>query len=490
MKTAALLASGLITAVSVNHVAAQVVLYGVDSVETVVNAVLGSCPGTAGITWIGGASGSAENQMVLGKQQIAPMQRKVKCSLQADNPASEGKVLGYQVASFVRSQCTYSNGDCQAFSADEAAGLPDGYVWQAGSDSGPYPLACDKLRVLYFGRDHNNVTNCSSPLRQALVDAWDEIFEGVQTESCTQLRHAFRASDATDTLKAFCALPTVTNFCNGTSYQQDNDPIRRPAPPANYDIARADGTLGVVLPISIPTAANVYSAGTPVANTCNAGTLGSTTCSSGTFRFRSFPGFARCPGDTPRRGGLCRVPVVAATGSARCINSAGNRPAGSAMFDARVYNNNPRNDDGSVVPGATSAFYRLHETRSYFGNGCKQLDATQQIACLTAANGCSEGFIGRDGVTQPGIRGVQVASAAGVCSDPTPENVVSGAYPLVRKVYLNTLKGFSAVTGAEAALSQCFDNEAVLEPAMSAAGFVPDPAVGIQVEAFGADNCF
>ena len=487
MKKAILIATALVAGFGSSQVEAQA-LKGSDTLEAVTNSVLSQCPAATGVSYLGTGTGNGENAMVAGTQQIAPMSRKVKCSISSTNPSSQGKVLGYDGLSIVRSQCTFVNGDCQSYTS-----IP-GYTFQAGTDNGAYTVACDKLRVLYFGRDHNNVTDCNSATRQALVNSWDNVFEGAVSEaSCTQLRHAFRRDDAsgtTDTLKGVCALPSAAVFCNGTT-GQDNDPIRRPATPANYDIAAADGTLGVVLPISVPsTATNIYSPGTPSTNSCGAFAAGTTRCSSGVFRFRSYPGFGRCPGNTPRRGNLCRIPVVSAGSDPRCINSSANIPGGSATFDGRVYNNIPRNLDGTAVAGVVSPYYRMHETRGFFGNGCKQLDSTQQIGCLAAANGCAEGYAGREAELEPGARGVKLASAAGVCTDATPAAILSGTYPISRKLYLGTLKGFANVTGSEAALSACFSNEALVEGAITANGYIADPASGIQTESFSAPNCF
>jgi hypothetical protein len=208
------------------------------------------------------------------------------------------------------------------------------------------------------------------------------------------------------------------------------------------------------------------------------------------FAFRSYPGFGNCPGGRPRRGGLCLIPVVSAT-NPRCINSQTNLPPASAAgTDGRIFNTQPRNPDGTIVAGLTSAFYRLHESRTVVGGGCKQTDATQQIGCLVRADKCAEGYAGREVLAEPAIATVQLASAGGVCTSPTASTIVGGSYPLSRKLYLSSLKGFGAVTGEEADLAACFSDEAKVESAISANNFIPDPFAGIQTENFSAANCF
>ncbi len=480
MKKTTLFASALILSVGATHAQAQVRLKGSDTLEAITKQVIAACG--VNIVYDGTGSSNGESAMVTGTQQVAPMSRKVKCSVAGAK--KEGKVLGYDGIAMVRSQCTYQNGDCQTFASSDA---------------------CETLRVLYFGISNGGAANCNSAARQALVNGWDTLFQGAQAESCTQLRHAFRRDDqsgTTDTLRTVCNVPSSALFCNGaanstTSTYEDNDPIRRPSPTGQYDIAgrASDGTLGVVLPIAVPANAASYSPGTPAANGCGVGTAGTTRCATGAFRYREYPGSStsRCPDGTKRKGGLCRIPLASSGGSPQCVNAASNIPGGAVDFDGRVYNNYPRDSSGLTLPGQDGvnyrAFYRMHETRAFFGNGCKEADATRQIGCLAAANGCSEGFAGRETLAGPGTRRVQLVSPQGVCVDPTPANILSSTYPLSRKLYFSTLKGFASVTGDEATLSACMSDETKVEPAVSANGFVVDPASGIQVEQFGAGNC-
>jgi hypothetical protein len=116
---------------------------------------------------------------------------------------------------------------------------------------------------------------------------------------------------------------------------------------------------------------------------------------------------------------------------------------------------------------------------------------------LVRADQCSEGFAGREALNEPNILDVKLApvgatsaTPSSACISPEPGNVVSGAYPLSRKLYLSTLKGFAAVTGQEANLAACFQDEAKVQAAITANNFIVDPAVGIQTENFSASNCF
>ncbi|MEY4512210.1 MAG: hypothetical protein RLZZ450_4332, partial [Pseudomonadota bacterium] len=390
MKKATLFATVLVAGFGASHVEAQA-LKGSDTLEAVTNNIIANCPTATGISYLGGGSGGGENAMaaVPPTQQIAPMSRKITCARAGANPAAQGKILGYDGIAILTTSCSgeAAGSLCQAYSAASAV---SGYVFQAGTDNGSYPIACDKLRILYFGRDHNNTTDCNSATRQALVNNWGNLFEGAQTGSCTQLSHAFRRDDlsgTTDTLRGVCGVPAAATvpFCNGTQ-TQDNDPIRRLAVTATTDIARADGTLGVVLPVTVPPSADAYSPGAPAADSCGAGGIASqagTRCTAGVFVFGAIPGLGACPTGLPRVGGTCLIPAFRATATStpdtRCVNAQSNKPAGSVpVSDGRTFNLYPHTAGGAMVTGFVSGYYRTHESRAVVGSGCKQSDATQQ----------------------------------------------------------------------------------------------------------------
>ncbi|MEY4514302.1 MAG: hypothetical protein RLZZ450_6424 [Pseudomonadota bacterium] len=518
MKRLTLSATVIVAGFGASHADAQA-FKGTDVLEFVTINIIANCPAATGVTYLGGGSGIAENAMAATPptQQIAPMTRKIKCALADVNPGSQGQVLGYDGVAMLTSSCSgeAAGSLCEAYSAASALGS---YVWQGGTDSGVYPIACDKLRVLYFGRDHFNTdlapgapqhatSGCNSLLRNQLVNSWGKLFDGAQSPTCTQLNHAFRLDDVsgtTDTLRSVCGIPASFTFCNGTS-TQDNDPIRRTASSASYDTARADGTLGLVLPVTVPRSTNTYSPGAPAADSCGAGGIASqagTRCTAGVFIFGAVPGLGACPTGLPRLGGTCLIPAFRATATstpdARCVNASSNKPAGSApVSDGRTFNLFAHNADGSLITGFTSGYYRTHESRAVVGSGCKQTDTVQQLACLVRADQCSEGFAGREALNEPNILDVKLAPRAANgatpssdCLAPEPASIAAGTYPLSRKLYLNTLKGFANVTGEEADLVACFQDEALVEAAMSANNFIPDPAVGIQTENFSAANCF
>ena len=175
---------------------------------------------------------------------------------------------------------------------------------------------------------------------------------------------------------------------------------------------------------------------------------------------------------------------------------------------------------GSAASGANPpppAFYRIHSSQlglTVIGvaaqvkpEGCQEIDATRQIACLVnfdPASPCSYGFAGREaadsasrsltaepfniGGISPSIVNIQKL----VSTDPT---VRAAAYPLSRKLYYNTLIGFGkgplvnpngAATSYETAqfnLYKCFADRkervelgiSAAEGALDDAGFVELP---------------
>jgi hypothetical protein len=55
----------------------------------------------------------------------------------------------------------------------------------------------------------------------------------------------------------------------------------------------------------------------------------------------------------------------------------------------------------------------------------------------------------------------------------TPSNTINLSYPLVRKLYLNTTKGFTNVTGVERNLAKCFSDSGKINPRLTENGFSP-----------------
>ena len=328
---------------------------------------------------------------------------------------------------------------------------------------------------------------------------------------------------------------TALNVPDGPPYYpefQDEDPIRRtcdgdnnaqgilppfqpPTVAAHEQVCGARGTLGLVLPISIPTSqtlANQYP---------------TEVCSLGAFAVKSGPVRADgtvefCPnGDKAIGGVFCYYPTTT-SGDTRCMNGRDNRPAFAldrahallTNVDGRVYNLTLHTGTGSddivkvsrvktdgVADGATEqvrhigAFYRIHQTRTltapFDAHTCQQNDDTQQIACLVAASKCSLGYAGLEGpALQAGAFDVKLNAL-----DATPacvQKLLDGGstsgndnptayYPVSRKLYLNTVIGFEEPTStaagqydpAELELAKC--TAAVTDARITRFGFIPMP---------------
>jgi len=299
--------------------------------------------------------------------------------------------------------------------------------------------------------------------------------------------------------------PGSTNPKNLSPYLNeytDQDPIRRKCvgrgnnAAANLpteQVCSADGTLGVVLPITIPselTTAQVYPS-----LPCDP-SLG---FAFGPSLLRPTGTPVRCPnGDSPQDS-QCLLPVRADASQPNgvafdCINPPGNRPVavfdtdgdGSAFPDApatdgrpdvdgRVYNMVLRAADGSIrqvsrpdpsklgviTTPVAAAFYRIHTTRSLLlppaqaTNVCaSQNDATDQIGCLSLASPCSIGFAGRGAISNnPGTTSALVNGIAN--NKTTIQALVLGGstYPLARKLYVNTVQGFDILNGSDATVA-------------------------------------
>jgi hypothetical protein len=295
---------------------------------------------------------------------------------------------------------------------------------------------------------------------------------------------------------------------------QGEDPIRRPcigtgnpppfppgSPPPNApteQVCDADGMLGLVLPIN-PAPVRNPQAPTPYPTP---------NCVQFALRANSAPAInafqnANCPnGDVPAFINQCFVPVTSG-GDARCINPANNLPlleldpAQATAIDGRVYNKHLRQQDGTYQTiqrprvGATDgsvveaqivgAYYRIHTTRTArpapsTDGVCLEPDATTQIGCLVGANQFDDpdgagpiqcrmdiGYAGREAADV-------VAGTVSLKLDAIPPTIdcvralldpgLGTAYPLSRRLYLNSIIGFENVTLEEANLKECFKGNA------------------------------
>lgn len=242
--------------------------------------------------------------------------------------------------------------------------------------------------------------------------------------------------------------------------------------------------LGVVLPIEIPGNFNdetvMYyspspSGGEPVL--CSVGKFAPSLADG------QHPGQALCPDGSPQP---CLLPVNLDNPAVPNFNCLTNSPvpASPPVRDARVYNLLVVNSAGKYVrdsyvnpnlPTLTavrqnrvvSAFFRLHVSQTtYFGGfppgiNCKKFTSTDQIGCLVEANPCSIGYAGReaaDGVLNVAFEVQGVRPTADAIS-----NLVNGSgqpvYPLARALWVNSVNGFSSVTGNELSLLKCFEGQ-------------------------------
>ena len=220
-------------------------LEGSDTLLEFTNAILAACPGTSG-RFVGGGSVDAQNAMIAGTQQVAPMSRFLDSGAcaGASPTLSQGLVIGLDGVVVVGSISTIGgiacNGDpntsCSAsFEPSSGAAYDTSIV---GADNVVYTFTGwrDVLRVLFAGFQHDNVgtgptqwarRNCNSPVRQALAENYGAFFENKcdatagEAEGdasfapiCSRVRHIFRRDDfssSTETMVMLLGLPDIVN---------------------------------------------------------------------------------------------------------------------------------------------------------------------------------------------------------------------------------------------------------------------------------------
>lgn len=395
----------------------------------------------------------------------------------------------------------------------------------------------DALRLLFMGFHHDSAQtrDCDSDARRSLVADWKNLFQGdCGSSACAgkPIRHAWRRDDASGTTDTFisllnvpsaykpaAALPTDTTkqqsapFCNapavvnpGTNFRVvygysdflDNDPIRVKCDGrgnnAGEQVCSSDGTLGLVLPMLTPV-------GVPTTQL-----YATAFCTTGEVELlpsirATYTG--KCPNGADSFGGKCFASVIRnADGSfnANCIQV--NTSAACPFLtptgaDCRGSNLWARNADGSLMQDSslgtkrlvTGAFYRIHATKVESNavagtTGCQQPDATSLISCLAgAASPCSVGFAGRGAFegTNANANADGLAVGGKVPSVANIQNLIlapADKYPLSRKLYVSSIKGFENVTGQELALAKCFSDDTLMQGAgklVEEAGFVSLP---------------
>jgi hypothetical protein len=494
-------------------------LAGSDTLEDLTIALINSGSCGTGLNYVDGGSGSGENAMIAGTQQIAPMSRKVNSTTSATcNATGEGMFFAMDAISVVvdsaqTEQCGSGShihaprGD--AFSADGTTRVvpTPGSAPPAATYSDLGTDWASKLLALYSGDGTGSNAACSSnATRVALAGNYKSLFPNGcaggsgHANTCGAIKHVFRRGDSSGTTDLFKTIvgtasigSAITGFCNGTD-QQDKDPIRRTCT-ADEQVCDTDGKLGLVLPIFTPELGTA----TEVINNAK--------CKDGKFKrvagpFNDTACCFRAPDGTCKTktvGLKCTAPLT--TGLTPCLNGntsddfGANVPVGVTL-DPRVYNLHVRDNTTTAAlrsyrSGAdvTSAFYRIHTTTGGIHHSadsgsadlCRSTNNTEQIGCLVQSpnSSCSLGFGGYAAVDGPEHAWAEpVALNAIDISTSTVQNFALGSgtvYPLARKLYLNTLKGFENVTGAEAALAGCFAN--ISNATLATQGFFPVPAL-------------
>jgi hypothetical protein len=341
------------------------------------------------------------------------------------------------------------------------------------------------------------------------------------------VRHLWRRDDASGTTDTFNTLigggAATGKFCNvngglttgngqvlgGTAKYgfdfQDNDPVRTTCSGNGLTVGEqvcgdaAQGhlhTLGMLLTIFIPDTKDVPAAQTYSVGACTAGVVAALPATKSTYS-------GVCPAGNPSFGGKCfssmfRNPdstlnanCTQVTGTGRCPTLT---PAGTDCRGANLWLRKPDGSlaiDTSFGPSLTAAptappngavgrfflgaFYRIHAgTKETNGTGTctAAASATEQIGCLASiADPCTIGFAGRSSTDVPPAVALDVGGVVNdvahiqnlIALGPFPTSPTT--YPLARKLYFNSMIGWSAVTGQELELAKCYTNDALMDSA-------------------------
>jgi hypothetical protein len=278
---------------------------------------------------------------------------------------------------------------------------------------------------------------------------------------------------------------------------QDNDPVRRPclgngktnnANIPGEEVCGLDSALGLVVPLVASNwiVGQTYAAGPPLVqypmNPCNSFLLGTAPKVFNCPVNRATVHDGECPNGDSELAGGCMVPIDATNNRSDCVSTKATIPvlvvrSTLGFAYGRAYNLHMR--DGTMGAGGglvgyaqypigsgatvdfTGAFNRIHQVATAVGTGassCQLADMTDQIGCEVAADPCSIGFAGLEASiwqqqpngghvgTNPGI---WLTSALDVRSvAPSTTTIQNLSYPLWRKVYVGSLRGFGAVNAA------------------------------------------
>jgi ABC-type phosphate transport system substrate-binding protein len=226
-------------------------IQGSDTLKTLTQAVIAACPGAAGLTYVGGGSGTGEGAARAGTQTIAPMSRFLAaantCGFSTNPVEAEALQVGLDgLAIVVNSQ---HRAACDPDSPAAGATCTKDVATGLRYSNGTTPLTCVSngaavtisdwkhvLQLVYFGLTPSdfssslyfNERDCNDPCRVELVSNWGKLFQNACSGGdCTELRHAFRRDENSGTTDAFRDLVGVrvgpdyiadgskgTPFCN------------------------------------------------------------------------------------------------------------------------------------------------------------------------------------------------------------------------------------------------------------------------------------
>jgi hypothetical protein len=207
------------------------------------------------------------------------------------------------------------------------------------------------------------------------------------------------------------------------------------------------------------------------------------------------------------------LPVVIANSQLTGTNQKYKQPGASFQFAVDV-NGRPMSASFYRIHAQTAGNHNVPDASAGTTGICQENDDTSQIGCLTDSDPCSIGYAGREsakaypGVGTPAVPTSEPLKALSVNGTPpfTPDAVAIAAtggfsnglaqpdlglknlvaapgslplYPLARRLYFNTIFGFSNLQGGEKELAQCYATNSIVGPAISGHGFVAMPA-GVQ----------
>jgi hypothetical protein len=333
--------------------------------------------------------------------------------------------------------------------------------------------------------------------------------------------------------------------------QQDWDPIRRHCA-QDEKVCGRNGTLGMVLPM-LPTDFMASDTAFPTAQVSNDPSDATGHTPLLLLRKVPAPNIyligandqsvtkARCPqGNTPSSANQCqnvlsdrdKNDVAVTPALLGNLNPPGNKiGAGlqNANFcgykgtqaDGRVYNLTLRAETGAIINDVrqltatalgprpiVGAYYRIHQVAGSYDNygfdpsgvrlttplvpQCVDQDATRQIGCLASVDACSFGYAGLgaldaaptliDAVQQDTLYPDKACVQKLITDKPN-------SYPIARKLFYNTLFGFSAVNTDELALVQCASNQTYIKGVVNGRGFIEMPTAPVCADLDETSRC-